>query len=233
MRTRKTVPEMWYMCTKWYVCYARCTQENRSEVRMFTVTSRSFAIKSGVCQGSNLAPFQLNLVIDHIMISALQTVKFGVSLDDTAMTDLNYVDDVALIDDNIDDIQRLLDALNIEAESCGLKINVKKTEFCSRRRHPLMQRRPTQSGQTFQISGELDPTKRRSSPRSEVPHRPSRVRRTSICSGAWTTFCASWRLKSTTLVSPVGFSTPAKTGRSAPESWKVWWDSTWGASEEL
>ena len=65
------------------------------------------------------------------MISELRTGKFGVNLDDTAVADLDYADDIALVVENIYDIQRLLDALNIEAESCGLKINVKKTEFCS------------------------------------------------------------------------------------------------------
>ena len=65
------------------------------------------------------------------MISALRSGKFGVSLDDTAVADLGYADGIAIIDDNIDGIQRFLDALKIETESCGLKINVRKTEFCS------------------------------------------------------------------------------------------------------
>ena len=95
------------------------------------MTSRSFDIKSGVRQCSILAFFLFNLVIDHIIISALRTGKFGVSLDDTAGADLDYADDIALVSDNIYDIKRLLDAFNIEAESCGLKINLKKTEFCS------------------------------------------------------------------------------------------------------
>ena len=50
---------------------------------------------------------------------------------DTAAADLDYAYDIALVDDNIYDIQRTLDALNIKVESSGLKINVKKTEHCS------------------------------------------------------------------------------------------------------
>ena len=112
--------------------------ESRSQVRVYNATSRSFDIKSGVRQGSFLAPFLFNLVIDNIMISAHRTDKFGVSLDDTTVADLDCADDIALVDDNIYDIQRLLDAFNIEAESCGLKINVKKTEICSNQEDAIL-----------------------------------------------------------------------------------------------
>ena len=46
------------------------------------------------------------------------------------MADLDYADDISLIDDNIGDIPILLDALRIDAKSCGLKISVENTAFC-------------------------------------------------------------------------------------------------------
>ena len=72
------------------------------------------------------------------MISAIRTGEFDVSLDDTAVADLDNAGDIALVDDNIYDIQRLLDAPNIKAKSWGLKINVKKTELCSNQEDALL-----------------------------------------------------------------------------------------------
>ena len=60
--------------------------ESRSQI---WVTSRSFDIKTGVCERSIWAPLLFNLVIYHNMISALRTGKFGVSLDDSAVADLD------------------------------------------------------------------------------------------------------------------------------------------------
>ncbi|XP_075254771.1 uncharacterized protein LOC142346147 [Convolutriloba macropyga] len=58
-------------------------------------------------------------------------LRARISLDDTALADLGYADDISLVDDNIYVIQRLLDTLNSEVEYCGLKINVKNAEICS------------------------------------------------------------------------------------------------------
>ncbi|XP_075254770.1 uncharacterized protein LOC142346146 [Convolutriloba macropyga] len=73
----------------------------------------------------------LEIVMRKRIEPAYSPLRARISLDDTALADLGYADDISLVDDNIYVIQRLLDTLNSEVEYCGLKINVKNSEICS------------------------------------------------------------------------------------------------------
>ena len=105
--------------------------ETYSQVRVYGTLSRQFSILSGVRQGSILAPFLFNLAIDWIMEEALRNDNVGVSLDDTIIADLDFADDICLMDDNGNDAQRLLDNVARNAAAVGLYLNVGKTKFCS------------------------------------------------------------------------------------------------------
>ncbi|XP_075258477.1 uncharacterized protein LOC142350513 [Convolutriloba macropyga] len=214
------------------ICVLRAMYtESRSQATLYNATSRYFR------QGSILAPFLFNLVIDHIMISALRSGKFGASLDDTAMADLDYADDIALVDDNIYDIQRLLDALNIEAESCCLKINLKKTEICSNQEDATLSCKGVQLNlvehltnleSSIQLNGDIAREMK-----SRIGRAPQSYKH---LDKFWCmkNIPRSLRSNSTTPVSPICFSTPAKLGSSEPQSSKVGdVDSTRGAGEEL
>ncbi len=45
------------------------------------------------------------------------------------INNLRYADDTALISDNIEDLQNLVNTIKDAGMQCGLVINVKKTEF--------------------------------------------------------------------------------------------------------
>ena len=105
--------------------------ETYSQVRVYGTMSRQFRILSGVRQCSILAPFLFNLAIDWIMEEALRNDNVGVSLDDTIIADLDFADDICLMDDNGNDAQRLLDNVAKNAAAVGLYLNVGKTKFCS------------------------------------------------------------------------------------------------------
>ena len=104
--------------------------ETFSTVRVYNSLSKPFAIVSGVRQGSILAPFLFNLVIDWAMHEATEKQLLGIALDDM-ITDLDFADDICLLDDNIADAQTLLDLVTEAAAKGGLEINTSKNKFCS------------------------------------------------------------------------------------------------------
>ena len=103
--------------------------ETYSQVRVYNTMSRQMSILSGVGQGSILSPFLFNIVIDWIMEQALENENVGVALDDMTIADLDFADDICLLDDNGTDAQRLLDKVTSYAALVGLHLNVGKTKF--------------------------------------------------------------------------------------------------------
>ena len=105
--------------------------ETFSTVRVYNSLSNPFAIVSGVRQGSILAPFLFNLVIDWALLEATENQPLGIALDDMVITDLDFADDICLLEDNIKDAQTLLDLVTRAAAKGRLEINTSKTKFCS------------------------------------------------------------------------------------------------------
>ena len=102
--------------------------ETFSTVRVYNSLSKPFAIVSGVRKGSILAPFLFNLVIEWAMHEATEKQLLGIALDDMIITDLDFADDICLLDDNIADAQTLLDLVTKAAAKGGLEINTSKTK---------------------------------------------------------------------------------------------------------
>ena len=105
--------------------------ETFSTLRVYNSLSKPFAIVSGVRQGSMFAPFLFNLVIDWAMHEATEKQLLCIALDDMIITDLDFADDMSLLDDNTADAQTFLDLVTKTAAKVGLEINISKTKFCS------------------------------------------------------------------------------------------------------
>ena len=66
------------------------------------------------------------------MQNALCQEMHDISLDDTYVPDLDFPDDICLLEDNPpEDAQHLLDSVVHAATNVGLKINASKSKFCS------------------------------------------------------------------------------------------------------
>ena len=88
-----------------------------------------FQVKSGVKQGCNMSGFLFLLVIDWIIIKVTADNDTGIGWNFTSMLeDLDFADDIALISNNIQQIETKTDRVDNIAVSTGLKINIIKTQ---------------------------------------------------------------------------------------------------------
>ncbi len=100
--------------------------------------TEQFEIKAGVLQGDTLAPFLFALVVDYAMRQAIDGREAELGFEITPrksrrvpaiiVTDLLFADDIALISEEIEQAQELLNRVETEAAKVGLHMNTKKTE---------------------------------------------------------------------------------------------------------
>jgi exonuclease III len=119
--------------------------ESKCQVYLQGEVSEPFKVTTGVLQGDVLAPFLFIIVIDYITRESAGDFgylthkgndqdKSGRQLRSTTrqpdykVNDLNFADDVSLLENEAFKAQQQLDALQAKARTTGLEINVKKTE---------------------------------------------------------------------------------------------------------
>ena len=96
-----------------------------------------FKIVAGVLQGDTLAPFLFIIALDYALRVATREINTGFTLTKrlssrhvaTYITDTDFADDLALLSDHLEQAQLLLLRLEVAAETVGLHINYKKTEY--------------------------------------------------------------------------------------------------------
>ncbi|CAF1118890.1 unnamed protein product [Didymodactylos carnosus] len=98
--------------------------------------TKEFRISLGVLQGDVLAPFLFIIVIDYIM-RRCEMDNYGFICEkrtfarhlEKRLSDLDYADDICLLENSIQEAQQQLDVLNSNAIRIGLEINITKTEY--------------------------------------------------------------------------------------------------------
>ena len=116
--------------------------DSQSAVSTEDGISEFFQISTGVLQGDTLAPLLFILMIDYVMSLATRdpSVPLGIEIvaasgtslrpkPRQAITDLEFADDIALLNDSIETSQVLLSNVEKYAAELGLQINRKKTEY--------------------------------------------------------------------------------------------------------
>ena len=114
--------------------YVRLIEEihkgSRCRVNVDGQLSPEFSVESGVLQGNVLSPLLFAILIDFIMRRTVGDKEKGIQwVDGKHLADLDYADDIALLSNNINNLQELLDKLKENGRKVGLKINARKTEI--------------------------------------------------------------------------------------------------------
>ena len=100
--------------------------------------TESFDITAGVLQGDTLAPFLFIIVLDYALRKAMDGKEDDLGFTITprrsrrhpkeVLADLDFVDDIALPSDEIEQAQELLLRVEKECKKVGLGLNAKKTK---------------------------------------------------------------------------------------------------------
>lgn len=92
--------------------------------------SDAFESKSGVIKGRILSPLLFIMIIDYVMRSVADERNAGIVWrDDLQLADFDYADDIVLISEGKDEMQRILDCLVREGKKVGLVRYCSKTEI--------------------------------------------------------------------------------------------------------
>ncbi len=108
----------------------------RTRVRAAGQETTSFEEQSGVRQGNKMSPTLFNYAIDFVLERTLlgsQGIQVGENL---YLTDLTYVDDIALLGDSAEAVQDALNNIDRFAKVVGLRINSSKTKVMSTQLRP-------------------------------------------------------------------------------------------------
>jgi hypothetical protein len=87
----------------------------------------SFSIQNCLKQGDALSPLLFNFSVEYA-IRKVQEDQVGLKLNGTHQL-LAYADDVNLLGDNIDTINKITETLIDASKEVGLEINVEKTKY--------------------------------------------------------------------------------------------------------
>jgi hypothetical protein len=99
-----------------------CLNETYSKVRIGKHLSERFPIQNGLKQGDALSPLLFNVALEY-GIRKVQEIQVGLKLNGTHQL-LAYADDVNLLGDNIDTINKNTETLIDTSKEVGLEINV-------------------------------------------------------------------------------------------------------------
>jgi len=100
-------------------------QDSKCAVRTNGNTSEWFSVMTGVRQGCILSPLLFAIVMDWVMRQSIGNKEWA---DGIRLTDLDFADDVVLIDKNVEKLQELTTAVEQEASKVGLRMNSDKCQ---------------------------------------------------------------------------------------------------------
>ena len=114
-------------------------------VRLNNLYSKWFDVTTGVRQGDNLSPTLFGIFINDLAIE-IQNLGLGVTIGEHKVSILLYADDIAILSENEENLQKMLDKLNEWCQKWQLSINSQKSQTVHSRR-----KRKTPSAFQFHI----------------------------------------------------------------------------------
>ena len=95
-------------------------------VRVENMQTEWFTIASGIRQGDIIAPTMFSLFVNDLAMD-IKALHKGIYLDDEELSILMFADDIVLLSETEEGLQRMLDALSEWCEKYRLFVNITKT----------------------------------------------------------------------------------------------------------
>ena len=96
-------------------------------IRLEQGITNTFEVETGVRQGCILSPFLFTLIIDYILRKQDET-GYGIEISKSHIYDLDFADDIVLLDTSNESLQKNTNELKAIAEKIGLCFNSSKCE---------------------------------------------------------------------------------------------------------
>ena len=103
-----------------------CYESTKCRIKAYNQLSEEFCVNTGVRQGDVLSPLLFLLAVERIMSLATGDGDGLLVGEDFSIASLEYADDVVLIAERVDLLQKHITAVEEAAEPFGLKLNHKK-----------------------------------------------------------------------------------------------------------
>nr|CAH7733485.1 unnamed protein product [Callosobruchus chinensis] len=94
-----------------------------------SATTEEFEIRKGVRQGCILSPMLFNLYVEGVSAEIVSERPMGITANGIPINNIRYADDTAIIAENANDLQTLLNSVNEASQQRGLNVNTNKTKF--------------------------------------------------------------------------------------------------------
>ena len=91
--------------------------------------SSHFQIRNGVRQDCTATPKLFNCLMDHFLNKTLLAHPFSIDFAGRVLSDIDFADDIALVCENLTDIQTALETLASAAEKLSLNVHWTKTKI--------------------------------------------------------------------------------------------------------
>ncbi|XP_063406305.1 uncharacterized protein LOC134690258 [Mytilus trossulus] len=85
-----------------------------------------FNVNTGLKQGFVLSTVMFNIFINDL-IDDIKLLDIGINIDGEKLSILLYADDIVLLAENAEDLQKILDVLNVWCNHNSLKVNLRKS----------------------------------------------------------------------------------------------------------
>ena len=121
------IPASWFGCPRWVVnILVDWYSKLAVAVRWNGSMSQSFAVRSGVRQGSSLSPSLFNIFVNKFIVES-RAAGLGICINKSWLGCIMYADDIILLSASIVGLQALLDKCGVVSSQLGLSFNCSKS----------------------------------------------------------------------------------------------------------
>jgi len=129
-----------------------------SAVRVGDTLTDWFEVASGTDQGAIQAPHLFNIILNWVLEQAMSEKTASLAslgFPEKNVTDIDYVDDLGLLDNNKTGLEESTDAISKHGRKAGLHINIKKTKAMSIDKYTSQQPFPEHVNLNIKSDGEI------------------------------------------------------------------------------